>query len=322
MSKKFYKAIASIFSTFITISSFACSDSDIKIGTGTIYGLYYPIGASICKLLNNDKSDNKIRCEAEPSGGSIENLHSLIKNDINFSILQSEIQYKAYNNVDIKNIKFKDLRSIFSLQSEAYTLIVNPKSNIKSFADLEHKRINLGSKNSTINLVMSELIKAQGWDIKKSFSKILNLDANEQNDALCANKVDAILFSVGHPNPSIIDVTKDCGGKIISIDGEKINKLLKSKFYLTNIVIPANTYKNNNTDINTIGIKATLVTLKTMSDETVYKIVKTVMENLNSFKNEHPALNDLKKEDMVDVSKYSPIHPGALKYFKEVGLVN
>ena len=114
-----------------------------------------------------------------------------------------------------------------------------------------------------------------------------------------------------------------CGAKALPINltGPEVQALIDGAAYYASAVIPAGTYTGQKKDVTTFGVKATVVTSADVSDELVYLVVKAVMENFDDFKKQHPAFASLKKEDMIAAGLSAPLHPGAIKYYKEAGLM-
>ncbi|MHA1537910.1 MAG: TAXI family TRAP transporter solute-binding subunit, partial [Alphaproteobacteria bacterium] len=180
----------------------------VKIGTGGQTGVYYQVGQAICRLVNRDSAKNDINCTAPSTGGSVANLNALRAGELSMGVAQSDWQYHAYNGTSKFKSKgpFKDLRAVFSVHPEPFTVVARKDSGIKTFTDLKGKRVNIGNVGSgqrgTMEVVMGKL----GWTMG-SFKLATELKSSEQAKALCDNKVDAIVFTVGHPNGSIKEAT-------------------------------------------------------------------------------------------------------------------
>ncbi len=322
------KKIFSVFA-FASILLGLAVDSDaatkhISIGTGAVTGVYYPAGGAICRLVNRGHKEHGIRCSVESTGGSVSNLNAVHNRTIDFGIVQSDWQYHAYNGTGFfaDQKPFKDLRSVFSLYTETFTMLVQDKPNgIKSFDEIVGKRVNFGPEGSGMYATMEVLIAAKGWK-KEDFSAITYLQPSEQPKALCNDKIDVMIYAAGNPNGVIQEAAQNCKVKILSVDKATIDKLIKDNSFYAKAVIPGGTYANNPNAVETFGIKATLVTSDKTSQEVVYNLTKSVFENLDNFKTLHPVFASLKKEDMVKEGQSAPIHAGALKYFKEAKLSN
>lgn len=304
-----------------TIPAWVGAQTFTSIGTGGLTGVYYPTGGAICRLMNKSRKEHKIRCSVESTGGSIFNLNVIHSGELDFGVVQSDWQYHAYNGTS----KFEDkgankkLRAVFSIHSEPFTLMARKDSGIKSFSDLKNKRVNIGNPGSGQRGNMELLMKEFGWS-KTDFTLASELKASEQSRAMCDNKIDAITYTVGHPNASIKEASTSCDSILVPMAGPIIDKLIAATSYYAPTSIPGGMYRGSDKDTPTFGVKATLVTSADVKDEVVYQLVKAVFDNFDAFRKLHPALNHLKKKDML-LGNSAPLHPGAIKYYKEQGLM-
>jgi TRAP transporter TAXI family solute receptor len=192
-------------------------------------------------------------------------------------------------------------------------------SGIKSFSDLKGKRVNIGNPGSGQRGNMDILMQENGWT-KDDFALASELKASEQSRAMCDNKIDAIIYTVGHPNASIKEASTSCDTVLVAVDGPIIEKLIANNPYYAPASIPGGMYRGSDKDTPTFGVKATLVTSADVKDEVVYQLVKAVFDNFDAFRKLHPALEHLKKGDML-LGNSAPLHPGAIKYYRETGLM-
>jgi len=293
----------------------------ITIGTGGVTGVYYPTGGAICRLVNKGRKDHGIRCSVESTGGSVYNINTIAAGELDMGVAQSDWQYHAYNGTSKFEEKgpFKDLRAVFSVHPEPFTVIARADSGIKNFKDLKGKRVNVGNPGSGQRGTMEVLMGALGWTMK-DFSLASELKASEQSKALCDNKIDAMVYTVGHPNGSIKEATTSCDSVLVTVDGPEVEKLIADNPYYRVATIPGGMYRGNDADTMTFGVGATFVSSTATPADTVYQVVKAVFENFDSFKKLHPAFGNLKKEQMAKDGLSAPIHDGAAKYYKEAGL--
>ncbi|MBF4496534.1 TAXI family TRAP transporter solute-binding subunit [Vibrio vulnificus] len=290
----------------------------ITIGTGSVTGVYYPTGGAICKLVNKDRKDHNIRCSVESTGGSIYNVNTIRSGELDFGIVQSDWQYHGYKGTS----KFEEqgpytkLRAMFSLHTEPFNIIARSDAGIDKLEDLKGKRVNIGNPGSGDHATMSVVMDAMGWN-NDSFKLASELKGSERSQALCDNKIDAFIYMVGHPNGSIKEATTSCDAKLVSATGPQIDKIVADNPYYAYSTVPAGMYRGTDKDVKSFGVAATLVTTADVSDD----VAKAVFENFDTFKRLHPAFATLKKEDMVSAGISIPLHPGAVKYYKEVGLL-
>ncbi len=303
-------------------SATANADTFITIGTGGVTGVYYPTGGAICRLVNKGRKEHGVRCSVESTGGSIYNLNTIRAGELDMGVAQSDWQYHAYNGTD----KFqeqgpnKELRAVFSVHPEPFTVVARADSGIKTFTDLKGKRVNIGNPGSGQRGTMEVLMETLGWE-KSDFALASELKAAEQSKALCDNKIDAMIYTVGHPSGSIKEATTSCDTILVPVTGPAIDKLVADNDYYRKATIPGGMYRGNDADVETFGVGATFVSSSTVPTETVYVVVKSVFENFDSFRKLHPAFAHLKKEQMVKDGLSAPLHDGAMKYYKEAGLM-
>lgn len=314
--------VAAIGAMLLNPSNSQANNKFVTIGTGGVTGVYYPTGGAICRLVNRSRSEHGIRCSVESTGGSVYNLNSLRNEGMDLAVAQSDWQFHAYNGTALFTAKgpFKDLRSVLSLHSEAFTLVARKGSGIRSLNDLPGKRVNIGNPGSGNRATMEVVMKAKGWN-KKTFKISSELKASEQAQALCDNNIDVMIYSAGHPNGAIQEAATSCEVSIIPVEGPEIDALVNGNSYYTYTNIPGGMYAGTPEDTKTFGVKATFVTSKNVSDEVIYQIVKAVFSNFNNFKTLHPVFANLRKEDMVLDGQTAPLHKGAERYFREAGLL-
>jgi TRAP transporter TAXI family solute receptor len=294
----------------------------VTIGTGGVTGVYYPTGGSICRLVNKYQKQYGVRCSVESTGGSVYNINTIRAGELEMGVAQSDWQYHAYNGTSKfkKAGPFKELRSIFSIHGEPFNLVVRADSGIKSFDDLKGKRVNIGNPGSGQRGTMDIVMAAKGWT-KADFKLASELKGSEQSKALCDNKLDAMIYVLGHPSGAMKEATTTCDSLLINVDGPVIDKLVKNNPFYKYTTIPGGMYRGNPNDIKTFGVAATFVTSSKVSEKVIYAVVKSVFENFETFKKLHPAFANLKKKDMIHNGNSAPLHRGAMKYYKEAGLM-
>ncbi len=300
----------------------ASAESFITIGTGGVTGVYYPTGGAICRLVNKGRKKHGVRCSVESTGGSIYNLNTIRAGELDMGVAQSDWQYHAYNGTS----KFKDagpnkdLRAVFSVHAEPFTVVARADSGIKNFMDLKGKRVNIGNPGSGQRGTMEVVMDALGWK-KSDFALASELKAAEQSKALCDNKIDAMVYTVGHPSGSIKEATTSCDAVLVPVTGPAIDKLVSEYPYYSKATIPGGMYRGNPNDVDTFGVRATFVTSAKVPENVVYTVVKSVFDNFDQFRKLHPAFAHLKKEEMIKAGLSAPLHKGAIKYYKEAGLM-
>jgi len=292
----------------------------ITIGTGGVTGTYYPTGGAICRQVNKMKKETKIRCSVESTGGSVYNINTIKNGELDFGIAQSDTVYQAAQGTGkFEGKQVPKLKSVMAIYPELLALVSRKDANIKSIMDVKGKRINLGNPGSGNEATALTLFDAN--NITKSDLKFAGaLKAAEMPDALRDNKIDGYFYMIGHPNANIKDATNSVDTRIVPLEGKAIDNMVAKYPYFAKAKIVKGLYKGVDTDVNTFGVKAVLVTSTDVSDKAVYTVVKAILENFDSFKKLHPAYNNITKESLLD-GLSAPMHKGAMKYFKEAGLL-
>ncbi len=294
----------------------------ITIGTGGITGVYYPTGGAIAKMVNTKVKQYGIRAVVESTGGSVFNVNAVISGDIEFGIVQSDRQFQAVNGLaEWKNVgPQKDLRAVFSIYPEAITLVAASDAGIKNIADLRGKRVNIGNFGSGHRQNAIDALAAAGIDYNKDI-KAESIKASDSAGLLQDYRIDAFFYTVGHPAGAIKEATTGARKVIIS-DIAGIDSILKKFPYYSSTSIPKTLYPDalNEKDTETFNVTATLVTSVDVPDQIVYAITREIFENLEDFKKLHPAYSSLTRKAML-THLSAPIHPGAMKYYNEAGLL-
>jgi hypothetical protein len=293
----------------------------VTIGTGGITGVYYPTGGAISRIVNQKRKIYGIRATVESTGGSVFNVNAVMAGDLEFGVVQSDRQYQAINGLAEWKDKGpqKDLRAVFTIHPESITLVAADDAGINSIQDLRGKRVNIGNPGSGQRQNSIDALTDAGIDYEKDL-KAEGVKAAEAPGLLQDGRIDAFFYTVGHPSGAIKEATSG-KRKVHFVPIEGVDKLLAKFPYYAKAFIPIELYPGatNKSDTLTFGVKATFVTSAKVPDDVVYAITKEVFDNFESFKKLHPAYQVLTKENMLE-GMSAPIHPGAMQYYKEVGL--
>ena len=309
---------------FISFSFTGCNDlTFISIGTGAVTGIYYPTGGAICRMINKRSDIYQIKATVESTAGSVYNVNSVLSGDLEFGVVQSDRQYQAFHGLSEWEERGpqKNLRSVFSIHPESVTLIASEKSGITNVMDLKGKRINIGNPGSGPLQNARDALAAFGLNEKDISAEYVK--AVEAPGLLQDERIDAFFYTVGHPNGNIKEATSGrVKVRFIPLNGPSIDLLIKKNPYYTKAVVPIKFYPNatNRGDIPSFGVRGTLVTSVTVDESIVYAITKEIFDNFEEFKSLHPAYSDLTKKGMVS-GLSAPIHRGAIKYYRESGLI-
>jgi TRAP transporter TAXI family solute receptor len=319
---KFSKSLAIAAALALTAPVAQAQERFITIGTGGQTGVYFVVGQSICRLVNRGTAEHNLKCTAPSTGGSIANINAIMAGDMDMGVAQSDWQYHAYNGTsEYEGNAFEKERAVFSVHGEPFTVIARADAGIETFADLKGKRVNIGNPGSGQRATMEVVMDALGWTLD-DFALASELKPAEQSAALGDNKVDAIIYTVGHPNGSIQEATTTVDARIIPVTGPEIDALIADNPYYAAATIPGGMYTGTDEDVSTFGVKATFVTSADVPDDVVYEVVKAVFDNFDRFKGLHPAFADLTEEEMISAGLSAPLHPGAEKYYKERGWIS
>jgi len=322
MSHNKFTFAAAAVAALVTTAPLASAEEFITIGTGGVTGVYYPTGGAICRLVNKGRKEHGIRCSVESTGGSVYNINTIREGELEFGVAQSDWQYHAYHGTS----KFEDagafenLRAVFSVHPEPFTVVARADAGITNFDDLKGKRVNVGNPGSGQRGTMEVLLEAKGWT-KDDLALATELKAAEQSAALCDNQIDAMVYTVGHPSGSIQEATTACDSVLVTVDGDAVQGLIDDNDYYRSATIPGGMYRGSDNDVATFGVGATFVTSADVSEDAVYAVVSSVFNNFDDFKKLHPAFAHLKPEEMASAGLSAPLHPGAAKYYREQGWV-
>jgi len=292
----------------------------VTIGTGGVTGVYYVAGGAICRLMNKERAKHGIRCSVESTAASVYNINTIKAGELDFGVAQSDVEYNAVKG----QAEFKeggphsDLRAVFSVFPEALMVLARKEANVKKFEDFKGKRFNVGNPGSGTRSTVDKLMAASNMKTS-DFTLTSELKPDEHGPALCDNKIDGFAFVVASPAANIQDPTTTCGAKLVPITGPAVDKLIKDYPYFATATIPGGMYPGNPDPVKTFGVVASFVTSAKVPDNVVYAMVSAVFDNFEEFKKLHPALANLDPKDMIKNGMTAPLHPGAVKYYKEKG---
>ena len=263
-------------------------------------------------------------CCAAPggSGGSVTNLRSLRVGFIDVAIVQADLQAHAYQGSGVfwREGADKKLRALFSVVAETFSVVVRDDGGISEIADLKGRRVNLGAPGSGQRAVMTSLM-AQLDLSDDDFAATTETPSALQVPRLCDRQIDAALFVVAHPNPAMQEAVRGCDAVILPVSGPKIDGYVAGNPHLVKASIAGGVYRSIPEPVPSFGVAATLVASSETPAETVYHLVKAVFENLEEMRRLLPVFAGLDRSFMLAPHHSAPLHPGAVKYFKEAGLM-
>ncbi len=314
---------AAVMAGALLTAPIATAQEFISIGTGGVTGVYYPTGGAICRLVNKSRKEHGIRCAVESTGGSVYNINTIKGGELEFGVAQSDWQYHAYNGTSKfeGDAAFPGIRAVMSVHPEPFTLIVRGDSGITGFEDLKGKRVNVGNPGSGQRATMEVVMDAFGIGMG-DLALATEYKGSEMAKQLCDGNIDAMIYTIGHPAAAIKEATTTCDAQLVSVTGAPIDKLVADNPFYRVATIPGGMYKGTDGDTTTFGVGATFVTSADVPEDTVYVVAKAVMENIDDFRGLHPAFANLDPEQMVKDGLSAPLHPGAEKAYKELGLID
>ncbi|UNU73809.1 TAXI family TRAP transporter solute-binding subunit [Moraxella nasovis] len=283
----------------------------LTVGTGGASGPYNIIGTSLTELYAKTFGVN---AKTQTTGASVENLNLLAQGKLEMAFVMSDSLSDAISGEGSFSTKIDNVSQIASLYPNYVQIVASGTSGIKSIEDLRGKRVAVGAQGSGVERATRALL--EGFGITYDDIKVDYLGYAEASDALKSGKLDAAFLTSGLPNSSLMELQQGFDLQLVSISADKLAEIAKSKPFFIPMDIPAGTYKND-ADIPTAAILNALVVRSDLSEDDVYKITKTLFENLESLKSAHQAVND------IDVQKaqtglVAPLHAGAKRYYDEL----
>lgn len=282
----------------------------LTIGTGPLNGVYYPTGGAICRVLNAGHALHGDSCTVQSTRGSMANLKALDKGDVQLALVQSDVLHHALHGTGPFSGQGanNELRSLFRLYQESLTLLAAPNSGITTLADIEGKRVYPGNKGAGEQITSQALMAAMGWQ-PGQFAAYQLKSESEPLEGLCDGSLDAAFVVAGHPSLAVGDLISRCKVRLIPIEGEQIDTLLKQHPYYQRSRIATNLYPGQTTAINNIGMSAELVALASLPDPIVRTVRDTLLARVKQFSRLHPALSKVTPEQLQAQTEL-PLHAG------------
>ena len=285
----------------------------VNIATGGTAGTYYPIGGAIAEVLNKDAQG--VNASAQSTGASVANINMLKDGQVDMAIVQNDIAYYAVNGKEMFENKVDNLRGIASLYPETCQFVVLEDSGIKTIADLKGKRVAVGAAGSGVEGNVRQILKAYDMsydDIDEQF-----LSFAEGATALKDGTVDVACLTAGYPTASVQDVASQKKIRLLPIDNDKIESLVKEYPFYTKTTIPKGTYQGFDEDVQTVSVMAILVVNDKLSDDAGYEITKAIFGGLDKISAAHSAAKAISKEKALEGMDFITMNGGAQKFLKE-----
>jgi uncharacterized protein len=294
----------------------------ISIAGGRPGGLYHPVAGALCNLVNAGTDAHGITCTVEVGEGSVSNLQALRGGRATMALSQSDTQQKALTGEEPfeEAGPFEDLRSMFAVFIEKVTVVARADRGISVFEDLQGKRVNLPPAGSGGRVLMQRIMTAKGWD-EDAVIEIAEVEAPTLAEALCDGEFDAFSVTVGHPSPLVREAANTCDVVLVPVTGPEIDRLIEDNPLYARSVVAAGMYRGNERDIEGLGLIATLVTTAEVSPEVVYEVTKVFFSGLDRLREVSPLFAQLTPEERIEAGLSAPLHDGAIRFFKEAGLM-
>jgi TRAP transporter TAXI family solute receptor len=293
-------------------STASAQEIKLILATGGTAGTYYPFGGAMAKIWNSKIPG--INVTAQATGASAENIRLINKKEVELALVQSDTIDFAFNAKEAFKERLTKMNAIAVLYPEVIQIVVRGNTKIKSFADLKGVKMGVGAPGSGTEANFRQLLEVYG--MKKDDVKAQYLSFAESAEQFKDKHIDAFIVTAGIPNAAIMDVAVMQSIRILPIPADKIAQLTKRYPFLSLVVIPANTYKNQSAEVKTVAVSAVLIVSSDLKEDVVYQLTKALFENQAELATTHAKGKDLNlKTAVTGVS--IPFHPGAMKYYKE-----
>ncbi len=291
------------------------SAQQLSIATGGTGGVYYPIGGGFAEMINNHIDG--AQATAEVTGASVENMGLIMRGDADLALVLADTAYQAYTGTgDFEGRQIENTRALASVYPNAVQLVTLADSDIHSIADLAGRRVSVGAPGSGTELNARALLEANGVSYSDFTPQRLNF--NETADAIRDGDIDAGFWSVGPPTSSILNLAATRDIRLIGLSDEEIANAQEVEAVFAPYELAAGMYDGMDEAVQTIGIPNVLVVNADLDEELAYQLTHLLFENIDELIAVHPAANDTTVEFTMG-STPVPLHPGAIRYFEEVG---
>jgi TRAP transporter TAXI family solute receptor len=288
----------------------------VGLGTGSVTGVYFPVGVALCRLANQHRRETGLRCAARPSAGSVANIEGLRDGRFDLAMVQSDVQAAALDGTGpfAEAGPLEGLTAVMALYPEPLTLVARAEAGIARVEDLAGKRVWIGAAGSGTRPLAEALMAALGWG-PSSFEPTAEIAPERLGQALCSGEIDAFLYVVGHPALVVQEATTACDARLVPIEGGAVDELVRANPAYVAATIPGGLYRGNPGPVESFGVTATIVARPGIADVTV----GTIVEDLEMLRGLDPALAGLEPAEMVSQGLTAPLQPGAAAVYREQG---
>ncbi len=287
----------------------------LTIATGGTAGTYYPLGAGMADIWN--KNIKGMNAMVQSTGASVANINLLRNKEVDLIFVQNDVAFYAYNGVELFKEPFPQLRGLATLYPETVQIVALADRGINSVYDLKGKRVAVGAAGSGTEVNARQILAAAGITYKDI--RVQYLSFAEAASNLKDGNIDAAFVTAGHPTAAIVDLAAVRKIVLVPVADEIIASLQKDYPFYVKIVVPAGTYKGVDTDAVTVAVKAMLAVRAEMPEDLAYQLLKTMYANQKRLIEAH-AKGELIIPETGKEGMSIPLHRGAEKFFKEMGL--
>jgi len=289
----------------------------LTLASGSPGGAYYPLGGGMSVIVQ--KTVEGFRCAAESTGASVENSRLVGNGDSDMGMVMGSVGYNATQGKAPFEKKY-DLVALFQMYPAPQHLVTTAQSKIKTIADLKGKKVSIDVPGSGCSTMAKIILEEAGFNLAKDLT-IANLSQTESVQALKDGVIDAVFFNFAYPGSAVMDLAATRDVVMVPVEQKLADQIIKKHPYYVKIVIPGKTYAKVDYDVLCLGDSNVMIANKKMKDDVAYKIVKAIYSNVKEGQyaliNVHPIAAQLTPQNAVNSPL--PLHPGAAKYFKEVG---
>lgn len=288
----------------------------LTIYAGRTSGVYFTVASALCSALRIHFEQHRIHCVALRSQGSSDNRRLMRQGRAQVVIMQSDLSYLAASGKE----DIPGARSVMSLYGEMGLLVTRARAGIDTAADLRGKRINLGPDGTIGQELFLDYLSASGIrPVDLARRDRVSVESSPQG--LCSGYIDAFAVWSGHPSPLVTEAVGRCEAKVLGLSGPGMEEILRLHPEFSRLSLAANTYPGQDKPLETYGIRAAVLAYEPLDPTIVYWLVRAAVENIDLLRTQHPALQSLNVQEMMSTGNYLPFHPGAVRYWREVGLL-
>ncbi len=287
--------------------------TSLKMATGGATGTYYAFSGTVSQVLASKLKN--VSFDVQATGASKANIYLVADGEADIAIVQNDVMYYAYKGIDLFD---GEAISGFSAMAGCYAEVcqIISNSSITSIEELKGKRISVGDVGSGCEFNAHQILEAYGMTFDDI--EVHNLSFNDSATALKDDKIDAFFCVAGAPTTAVVELATTNTVNLLEVDDEHAVALIEKHPFYTQYAVPGNSYKGITSDVKTVAVVATYIVSDKLDEDLVYQMTKALFENSSEIAIGHPKGSELNPQ--YSISSISiPIHPGAEKYYKEIG---